>query len=79
MKSGDGATVSMLNPKIMKYLAVVLLLTSCASVKPTYDYQAEGKKGVNYKPTKPKVRYVKILVVAGFVGYFMAENYKKDD
>lgn len=70
----------MLNLKNMKKIILLLFLTSCASVKPTYDYQAEGKKGVYYKKANnQKMRYVKILVVAGFVGYFMADNYKKND
>lgn len=61
----------------MKRLAILLLfLTSCASVKPTYDYQAEGKKGVHYKKAhKQKNNYVKFITVLVFTGIFIVEKY----
>ena len=63
----------------MKKLLIILLLSSCASVKPTFDYQAEGKQPVNYKKqTKQTHNYIKVMVIAGFVGYFISENYDTD-
>jgi len=59
----------------MKKLIIILLLASCSPK--VYDFQAEGKQPVKYqKAQKQKVRYVKLIIVSGLVGYlFISQNY----
>lgn len=52
---------------IMKKLLIILLITGCASANNPELYR---KNGLPHKAHKKELRYIKILIIAGCVGYF---------
>jgi len=62
-----------------KLIILVIMLSSCASVK-NYDYKPQGMKPVKYqKAHKQRNDFIKIAVVSFFLGYFIADNINLDD